>query len=116
MVFVDSFDGDVVTTLGPALESHPIWPEKANIEFVRVDDAHNLSMRAWERGAGETMACGTGACAAAAAAVATGRAQWPVTIRLIGGNLGLDMGPDDHIMMTGPAVTEYSGTYYQSEK
>ncbi len=116
VVFVDSFDGDVVTTLGPALESHPIWPEKANIEFVRVDDAHNLSMRAWERGAGETMACGTGACAAAAAAVATGRAQWPVTIRLIGGNLGLDMGADGHIMMTGPAVTEYSGTYYQSDK
>ena len=112
VVFVDSFDSDIVPILGPALENHPIWPEKANIEFVRVDDAHTLSMRAWERGAGETMACGTGACAAAAAAVATGRAQWPVTIRLIGGNLGLDIDADGHIMMTGPAVTEYSGNYY----
>lgn len=115
VVFVDSFDGDIVSELGPRLENHPIWPEKANIEFVRIDDAHNLSMRAWERGAGETMACGTGACAAAAAAVATGRAQWPVTMRLIGGNLGLDLSADGHIMMTGPAVTEYSGTYYRSE-
>ncbi len=116
VVFVDSFDGDIVTTIGPKLEEHEIWPEKANIEFVRVDDPHNLSMRAWERGAGETMACGTGACAAAAAAVATGRAKWPVTMRLIGGNLGLDMAADGHIMMTGPAVTEYSGTYYQSKE
>lgn len=115
VVFVDSFDGDIVSELGPKLENHPIWPEKANIEFVRIDDTHNLSMRAWERGAGETMACGTGACAAAAAAVATGRAQWPVTMRLIGGNLGLDLSADGHIMMTGPAVTEYSGTYYRSE-
>ncbi len=115
VVFVDSFDGDIVSELGPKLENHPIWPEKANIEFVRIDDTHNLSMRAWERGAGETMACGTGACAAAAAAVATGRAQWPVTMRLIGGNLGLDLNTDGHIMMTGPAVTEYSGTYYRSE-
>ena len=113
---IDSFDGDIVTTIGPKLEEHEIWPEKANIEFVRVDDPHNLSMRAWERGAGETMACGTGACAAAAAAVATGRAKWPVTMRLIGGNLGLDMAADGHIMMTGPAVTEYSGTYYQSKE
>lgn len=102
VVFVDSFDGDIVSELGPRLENHPIWPEKANIEFVRIDDAHNLSMRAWERGTGETMACGTGACAAAAAAVATGRAQWPVTMRLIGGNLGLDLSADGHIMMTAP--------------
>ena len=114
VVFVDTFDGDPVSTLGPALECHPVWPEKANIEFVRVDDAHNLSMRAWERGAGETMACGTGACAAAAAAVATGRAQWPVTVNLIGGNLFIDCDADGHMQMTGPAVTVYSGTYYPS--
>lgn len=114
VVFVDSFDGDIVSTLGPALERHSIWPEKANIEFVRVDSPDTLSMRAWERGAGETMACGTGACAAAAAAVATGRARWPMTIRLIGGNLHVDVDPvTGHILMTGPAVTVYSGTYYR---
>lgn len=112
VVFVDSFDGDIVTTLGPQLECHSIWPEKANIEFVRVDGRHSLSMRVWERGAGETMACGTGACAAAAAAVATGRADWPLTVRLIGGNLELDCDADGHILMTGPAVTVFSGNYY----
>lgn len=115
VVFVDSFDGDIVSTLGPELEKHPVWPEKANIEFVRVDSPDTLSMRAWERGAGETMACGTGACAAAAAAVATGRARWPITVRLIGGNLSIDADPETgHILMTGPAVTVYTGTYYPS--
>ncbi|MDE5661012.1 MAG: diaminopimelate epimerase, partial [Muribaculaceae bacterium] len=115
VVFVDSFDGDIVSTLGPELEKHPIWPEKANIEFVRVDAPDALSMRAWERGAGETMACGTGACAAAAAAVATGRARYPLTVRLIGGNLNIDVDPTNgHILMTGPAVTVYSGVYYPS--
>lgn len=110
VVFVDSFDGEIVTTLGPVLEKHEIWPENANIEFVRVDDLHTLSMRAWERGAGETMACGTGACAAAAAAVRTGRAQWPVTVRLIGGSLHIDSDPSTgHIHMTGPAVTLIQG-------
>lgn len=110
VVFVDSFDGEIVTTLGPVLEKHEIWPENANIEFVRVDDPHTLSMRAWERGAGETMACGTGACAAAAAAVRTGRAQWPVTVRLIGGSLHIDSDPSTgHIHMTGPAVTLIQG-------
>ncbi|MDO5395760.1 MAG: diaminopimelate epimerase [Bacteroidales bacterium] len=117
VVFVDSFDGDIVSTLGPQLENHSIWPEKANIEFVRVDNPNSLSMRAWERGAGETMACGTGACAAAQAAVATGRARWPITMRLIGGNLNIDLNPDTgHILMTGPAVTIYSDTYYTSSK
>lgn len=117
VVFVDNFNDDIVTTLGPELETHEIWPEKANIEFVRVDSADSLSMRAWERGAGETMACGTGACAAAAAAVATGRAHWPLTVRLIGGNLSIDLDPTNgHILMTGPAVTVYSGIYYPNNR
>lgn len=113
MVFVDNFDNNIVTVVGPELENHPIWPEKANIQFVRVDDEHTLSMRAWERGSGETMACGTGACAAAVAAVKTGRAKWPITVRLIGGNLsiGIDKATG-HILMTGPAVTVFSGNYY----
>ena len=116
VIFTDELTDGMVLEAGPELERHPVWPDRANIEFARIISPELIEMRVWERGSGETMACGTGACAAAAAAVATGRAQWPVTIRLIGGNLGLDMGPDDHIMMTGPAVTEYSGTYYQSEK
>lgn len=113
IIFVDNFDNDIVGTLGPELENHRIWPERANIEFVHVDSDTSLSMRAWERGAGETMACGTGACAAAVAAVTTGRAKWPLTVRLIGGNLHIDRDPSTgHILMTGPAVTVYSGAYY----
>ncbi len=113
VVFVDNFADNLVETVGPVLETHGIWPEKANIEFVRVESPHVLAMRAWERGAGETMACGTGACAAAAAAVRTGRAEWPLTVRLIGGNLDIDFDAETgHILMTGPAVTVYSGTYY----
>ncbi len=116
VIFVDNFDGDIVTGLGPELEKHEIWPEKANIEFVRVDDSHTLSMRVWERGAGETMACGTGACAAAAAAVATGRAEWPIVVRLVGGNLDFDISDQGHILLTGPAVVNYSGTYHTPSK
>ena len=114
VVFVDNFDGDIVGTLGPELERHEIWPERANIEFVRVDSEHTLSMRAWERGAGETMACGTGACAAAVAAVSTGRCKWPITVRLIGGNLEIDRTADGHVLMTGPAVSVYEGRWFFS--
>lgn len=113
VVFVDDYEGDVVKTLGPQLENHAIWPERANIEFVRIDSQNIITMRAWERGAGETMACASGACAAAAAAVLTGRASWPLTVRLLGGNLSVDLNANTgHIMMTGPAVTVFSGTYY----
>ncbi len=112
VVFVDNFDDEIVTTLGPVLEKHEIWPEGANIEFVRVDDPHTLSMRAWERGAGETMACGTGACAAAAVAVRTGRAHWPLTVALMGGSLLIDIdSATGHILMTGPAVTVLTGEF-----
>lgn len=113
IVFCDRFDDDLVHGLGPELESHPIWPEKANISFARVDAPHQMTLRVWERGAGETMACGTGACAAAAAAVMTGRAQWPMSVRLMGGSLDIDLDPaNGHIMMTGPAVTIFDGVYY----
>lgn len=113
IVFVDNFTDEMVHGLGPQLECHPIWPERANIEFARVDASDTLSVRTWERGAGETMACGTGACAAAVAAVLTARAHWPLTVRLVGGNLHIDRDPaTGHILMTGPAVTLYSGQYY----
>ena len=113
VVFVDNYVDEIVQRLGPMLECHSIWPERANIEFVRVDASDTLSVRTWERGAGETMACGTGACAAAVAAVLTKRAEWPLTVRLVGGNLHIDCDcSTGHILMTGPAVTLYCGTYY----
>lgn len=117
VVFVDSFTDEMVHTLGPELEKHEIWPERANIEFARTDNKNTLSVRAWERGVGETMACGTGACAAATAAVLTGRADWPITVRLLGGNMLIDRDKaTGHILMTGPAATLHSGTYYANHK
>ena len=117
VVFVDNFTDEMIRTLGPELEKHKIWPERANIEFARTDNRNTLSVRAWERGVGETMACGTGACAAATAAVLTGRADWPITVRLLGGNLLIDRdGSTGNILMTGPAATLHAGTYYAEYK
>lgn len=105
---VDDFP---VTEIGPELENHAIWPQRANIEFVQVMPDGSLRQRTWERGAGETLACGTGACAAAAAAVLTGRAHWPVTVHLRGGNLSIDQDlATGHILMTGPATAVYTGS------
>lgn len=112
VVFVDHDPTDrEVLGLGPMLECHAIWPDRANIEFCRPIDRHRLLMRVWERGSGETWACGTGACAAAAAAVATGRCDFPVSVELRGGTLLIDRRPDGHILMEGPAEEVYSGTY-----
>lgn len=115
VIFVDSVNETPVPTLGPELETHPIWPEKANIEFVEVLDRHNVAMRTWERGVGETYACGTGACAAAYASILTNRTEWPVTVGLTGGELIINMNPESgHIIMSGPASYVFSGSYDES--
>lgn len=112
VIFVDEVNDHHVLTNGPKLERHEMWPERANIEFARVIDPHTVEMRVWERGSGETMACGTGACATATAAVMTGRCEWPVTIKLTGGDLKIDCDTSTgHILMTGPATTVFTGTY-----
>jgi len=111
VTFVDSVENAAVCSVGPRLETHPVWPEKANIEFVQLIDRHTLRMRAWERGVGETEACGTGACAAAAAAVATGRADYPVEVRLPGGNLLICTDKRGHTLMCGPAEYCFKGTF-----
>ena len=107
---VDAVDHAPVLELGPRLECHPRFPNKANIGFLLVVDRHNARLRVWERGAGETRACGTGACAAAVAAI---RQQWmdsPVQIELPGGRLTIEWaGPGQPVMMTGPAVRVYEG-------
>lgn len=100
-----------LSSIGPKLENHTIWPNRANIEFIQVENPHTLKMRVWERGSGETMACGTGACAAAVAAVKTGRACWPVTVKLPGGSLHIDCTQTGSVLMTGPAVEVYSGIF-----
>ena len=110
IIFLDTNPEDFpVTTYGPLLEKHPIFPAKTNVEFVQVQDEHNIRMRVWERGAGETLACGTGACATAVAAILTGRAQSPVNIHLDGGTLQITWQPGESVFMTGPATLSFDG-------
>ncbi len=110
VVFLDAIDGLSLPELGPRFEHHPFFPKLVNTEFIRVRSAERLDMRVWERGAGETMACGTGACAAAVAAARTGRSGRHVVVSLPGGELEIEWRADDHIIMTGPAVEAYTGT------
>ena len=96
---------------GPSFEKHPMFPEGVNTEFISIEDAHTLVMRVWERGSGETLACGTGACASAAAAIRNGWASSPVKVRLRGGELLIEWNgeEDGHVYMTGPARTVFEG-------
>lgn len=98
-------------SIGPEFEHNPVFPDRVNTEFVNITDANALSMRVWERGSGETMACGTGACAAAAAAVKNGiaRSGDNVTVKLLGGRLEITVLKDYHVTMTGPAETAFEG-------
>lgn len=99
--------------LGPCFEYHPFFPERVNTEFIRVVDRRTLEMRVWERGSGETYACGTGACAAVAASVLCGYVDFdtPVKVRLIGGELEIVCKKDFSIQMSGPAEKVYDGVY-----
>jgi diaminopimelate epimerase len=111
VMFVDDVDKAPVTTLGPRLETHPAFlPAKTNVEFVQVVDRTVVRQRTWERGVGETLACGTGACAVAVAAQVRGLAGRPVTIELRGGRLELDWVPGGTVRMTGPAREVAHGT------
>ncbi len=111
VIFVDDLSKVDVHGLGRELETHPMWPDRANIEFAQVTAPDEITMRVWERGSGETMACGTGACALAVAAVLTGRTGRTVTIHLLGGDLKIEWGADGHVYMTGPAATVFEGRY-----
>jgi diaminopimelate epimerase len=100
---------DVVRSLGPAIEVAPRFPHRTNVEFVRAEGPSELTMRVWERGVGETLACGTGACAAAVAAVRLGGLRSPVTVHLAGGDLEIAVDDDLEVTMTGPAGEVYRG-------
>lgn len=111
VIFVDDVEKAPLTTLGPVLERHEAFPDGVNVEFVQVLDDTTLQMRVWERGSGVTMACGTGACASTAAAVAKGfcSAGEPIAVRLDGGVLQITVAPDQTVTMTGPAKFVYEG-------
>ena len=99
-----------VHALGPKIEHHPRFPKRVNVGFIEVLDTHHAKLRVWERGAGETQACGTGACAAAVAAIRHGWMQSPVSIELPGGVLSIEWaGENQPVIMTGPAVRVYEG-------
>lgn len=112
VIFINTLDGFDITHIGPELENHSMWNDRANIEFAEIVDEHTIKMRVWERGSGETMACGTGACATAVAAIRTGRAVSPVTVKLLGGDLKISIEKSTgHVMMQGSATEVFTGIY-----
>lgn len=112
VIFVEDPDDLDLPMIGPLLENHSIFPHRTNVEFVRVINRHLLRMRVWERGSGETLACGTGACAALVASVLTGRADRDAAVRLTGGELALNWSPEDnHVYQEGPAAFVFDGEW-----
>lgn len=112
VVFLDDIENLEIEKIGPLFENHIVFPDRVNTEFVKVIDRRTLSMRVWERGSGETLACGTGACAVAVAAVLNGLADEdePVTVKLLGGDLQILWNRQENIVyMTGEAVTVFEG-------
>lgn len=109
VVFVSDLGTVAVPELGPAIEHHPLFPARTNVEFVQVISRTLLRMRVWERGVGITQACGTGACASAVAAVRNGVAERNLDVELDGGRLRILWRSDDHVVMSGPVRHVYSG-------
>jgi len=109
--FVPSLNDFPVGTFGPLVESHNLFPQRTNVEFVEVLSRTHLRMRVWERGAGITLACGSGACATLVAAVRRGLSERQATITLDGGDLTVEWLPDGHVLMTGPWSESFTGTW-----
>lgn len=115
--FIDSDPSELdIARIGPAIESHSLFPERVNVEFVQTQPDGSLKMRVWERGSGETMACGTGACATAVAAMLKGRTpQRTATVHLRGGDLIIEWNPDNNrVYMTGPAALVFEGEWLEA--
>lgn len=111
VVYIDDLDGLEIEKIGPAFEHHPAFPDRVNTEFVRVIDRHTVQMRVWERGSGETLACGTGACAVAVSSILNGFVEdGEVTVKLLGGDLRIEWDRQENtVYMTGPATTVFEG-------
>lgn len=107
--FVDDAAAIDLAALGPVLEHHPLFPERTNVEIVQVLSRETLRMRVWERGAGITQACGSGACAALVAAARRGLTGRKADVVLDGGTLSIEWLPDDHVLMTGPVALSFAG-------
>ncbi|SET46892.1 diaminopimelate epimerase [Paenibacillus sp. NFR01] len=111
VIYVDDAAAFDLATWGPQLEVHPLFPKKVNVEFATVRDRGHVDMRVWERGAGPTLACGTGACATLVSSVLNGLTDRSAVISLKGGDLFIEWNEaDNHVYMTGPAQVVYTGT------
>jgi diaminopimelate epimerase len=107
---VDEVDTAPVETMGPAIETHPRFPKKVNAGFMQIVDRHHIRLRVFERGAGETLACGTGACAAVVAGIRRGLLDSPVRVSARGGELSIAWaGVGEPVYLSGPAVTVFEG-------
>jgi diaminopimelate epimerase len=111
VVFVDSLEDEAVISLGKLIENSKYFPKKTNVNFVKVLDKENMILRTWERGAGYTYACGTGACASVAAAIVNNLTQERVKVQLRGGDLVIDWKHRGDIYMEGPATKVFEGIY-----
>jgi diaminopimelate epimerase len=112
VIFCEDLSDHLVLALGPKIEVHSAFPERTNVEFVRVNRQDDVTARVWERGSGETMACGTGACAMTVAGVITGRTGRNVRAHLRGGDLEILWSEaDNHVYLTGPAVEVFEGEW-----
>jgi diaminopimelate epimerase len=109
--WVDDVHAYDLSRIGPMLENHPIFPERANITLCAVSSRERIIIRTWERGAGLTKACGSAACAAAVSAARTKRTERTVTVTLPGGDLKVEWRADDHVLMTGPVEYEFEGRF-----
>jgi diaminopimelate epimerase len=112
VTYVDSATDELVLGVGPKIENDPRFPKRTNVEFIEVLNRETVRQRTWERGSGETLACGTGACAVCVAGVLTGRTERRITSKLLGGDLQLEWDEaTKHVFMTGPATEVFTGAW-----
>jgi len=112
VTFVDEVNDDWVLNIGPQIEVHQAFPRKINAEFIQVISPAEVRMRVWERGSGETLACGTGACGAVVAGVLAGQTDRKVTVHLPGGDLEIEWAESGDVYMTGPAAEIFTGEWH----
>ncbi|MCI9464660.1 MAG: diaminopimelate epimerase [Lachnospiraceae bacterium] len=116
VVFMDDVERLAIEKIGPYFETHERFPKRINTEFVKVLDRKNVQMRVWERGTGETLACGTGCCATVVACILNGLTDETVTVKLLGGELQIAWDRTENLVyMTGPAKTVFEGEYWEDE-
>jgi len=111
VLFVDNVDAAPVTTLGPKIERHELFPNRTNVQFVQFLDSRNIRMRVWERGVGETLACGSGTCAAVVACILNGKTDDIVSVHLALGSLLIEWNEGGSVFMTGSAMSVFDGVW-----